>query len=391
MRLTDHEYNRLLLLKKLRAHEPVSRTDLIGLTGLTGGTITAITAQLLAQGLIIEERSPDRGTGRPRMDLRLNPRDRYVIGTTLTAEGKLLTQIVNLRGECIESHVDEMPPATRFADLAANVARALAGVLEKSGVQRGAIYRAGVGLPGVVDHHRGVVTYIASFESGAFPFAAAVESALGIPTLVDNNTNLLARAEYWFGAGGLSDDFTLLAVDLGIGAALYKSGQLVTGAHGIEAEFGHIKIVPDAGRACHCGGAGCLQTYCSISAVIEQYCLREGVEMPGILSMRGFFRELMVRYAAGDRTIESLLMEACRYLGIAVANHITMQDPETIVVLGPDLPNFPALRSAFASSLSRSVYPSLRRRTRVHFRVKDDQNYARGAVALALERVFAER
>ncbi len=391
MRLTDHEYNRLLLLKKLRASEPVSRTDLIGLTGLTGGTITAITAQMLAKGLVVEERSPERGTGRPRMDLRINPRGRYVLGATPTADGRLITQILNLRGECMESFTDELPAVTTLEKLAENVAGILGRVLSAASIEKAAIFRAVIGLPGVVDNEKGVVSYIASFDPGVFPFAEAVEQAIGIPTLVDNGTNLLARAEYWFGAGGLSDDFTLLSVDLGIGAALYKSGQLVTGVHGIEAEFGHIKMVPAVGRPCHCGGTGCLQTYCSMNAVIEQFCANEGVEMPDVLSMRGFFEDLMTRYAAGSQAIERYLLEACHYLGVAVANHITMQDPETIVILGPELPNFSQFRGAFVTSLSRSVYPSFRGRTRVHFKVKDENMYGQGAVAMALERVFIER
>ncbi|WP_156336842.1 hypothetical protein [Novosphingobium sp. ST904] len=65
MRLSDQEYNRLLLLKKVRTSEPVARIDLVGLTGLTGGTITAITADLVKRGIVIEEKVASSAPGRP--------------------------------------------------------------------------------------------------------------------------------------------------------------------------------------------------------------------------------------------------------------------------------------------------------------------------------------
>ncbi|MBV1686706.1 MarR family winged helix-turn-helix transcriptional regulator [Novosphingobium sp. G106] len=56
--MSDQAYNRLSVLKALRAAEPVSRTDLAELSGLNGGTITAIVRDLVERGLVIEERVP---------------------------------------------------------------------------------------------------------------------------------------------------------------------------------------------------------------------------------------------------------------------------------------------------------------------------------------------
>lgn len=389
MRLSDQEYNRLLLLKKVRTSEPVARIDLVGLTGLTGGTITAITADLVKRGIVIEEKVASSAPGRPRVNLRINPTGKYVIGINATGDGQAVAEIVNLRGESLGVATAELKPATRIEDLAQQFVAALEDAIAGWPVKREEIFRIGVGLPGIVDSRTGIVEQIITFEPGPCNFGDIVSGALGIPTLVDNNINLLARAEHWYGAGAHADDFTLINVDLAIGAALYRGGQLISGAHGIASEFGHTKIMPDIGRPCFCGAKGCLQAYCSIHSIIEQSCERLGRQMPSHEVMNPCFDGLMAEYAAAEIDIRTVLEQASHYLGIAVANHITMQDPEAVIIIGPPVARMDELRGAFFTALEQNTFPALRRRTRLHFKARDQGAYARGAAAMVLEHVYA--
>jgi len=388
MRLTDQEFNRVLVLKKLRASEPVARTDLVGLTGLTGGTITAITADLVRRGIVIEEKVATSGPGRPRVNLRINPQGRYVVGTTPTNEGELLTEIVNLRGESLGFAKAALTRDTTIEGLARQFITALEQALAEWDVPREEIYRIGIGIPGIVNNRTGIVEHIISLESGPVDFGGIVGGALGVATLIDNSTNLLARAEHWYGAAAHADDFTLINIDLGIGAALYRGGQLVTGVHGMAAEFGHTKVVPDAGRACYCGGIGCLQAYCSVQSIMEQSCAQLGRPLPDFDRMNAAFDGLMAEQAAGRIDIAPILEQASHYLGVAVANHITMQDPEAVVILGPKFAMIDELRSIFFDALERNTFPALRRRTRLHFQLGDKSAYARGAAAMVLEQIY---
>lgn len=389
MRLSDQEYNRLLLLKKLRASEPVARTDLVALTGLTGGTITAITADLVNRGIVIEEKVASSSRGRPRVNLRINPSGKYVIGTTATGDGHALTEIVNLRGESLGVSTAKLQTATRIEDLAGQFAAVLENAISGWQVRREDIFRIGVGLPGIVDSRTGSVEQIVTYEPGPCDFGGIVSRALGIPTLVDNNINLLARAEHWYGAGAHAGDFTLINVDLAIGAALYRGGQLISGAHGIASEFGHTKIVPDVGRICFCGARGCLQAYCSVQAIIEQSCERLGRVSPSYDGMNACFDGLLREHAAAEIDIWPVLEQASHYLGIAVANHITMQDPEAVIILGPPVAMMDRLRGTFFAALEQNTFPALRRRTKLHFKFSDKSAYARGAAAMVLEHVYA--
>lgn len=389
MRVSDQEYNRLLLLKRLRTAEPVARTELVALTGLTGGTITAITSDLVKRGIIIEEKVASTSPGRPRVNLRINPTGKYVIGSTATGDGRTRTEIVNLRGESLGISTVELGPTTRIEELAEQFVAALEKAIEGWHVSREEIFRVGIGLPGIVDSRTGIVEQIVTLKPGPCDFGGIVTRALGIPSLIDNNINLLARGEHWYGAAAHADDFTLINIDLAIGAALYRGGQLISGAHGIASEFGHTKIVPDVGRPCFCGGRGCLQAYCSVQSIVERSCELLGRSAPNYDVMSSYFEELMNEHAAAQIDIWPVLQEASHYLGVAVANHITMQDPEAIVILGPPIAMMDRLRGTFFAALEHNTFPALRRRTKLHFRVWNKSDYARGAAAMALEQVYA--
>ncbi|WP_404477929.1 ROK family protein [Novosphingobium sp. BL-52-GroH] len=389
MRLSDQEFNRLLLLKKLRAAEPVARTELVALTGLTGGTITAITSDLVKRGIVIEEKVVSSSAGRPRVNLRINPAGKYVIGTTATGDGHVLTEIVNLRGESLGGAKARLATTTRIENLAEQFVAALENAIGQSQVRREDIFRIGIGLPGIVDSRTGTVEQIVTFEPGPCDFGGIVARALGIPTLVDNNINLLARGEHWYGAGAHADDFTLINIDLAIGASLYREGQLISGAHGIASEFGHTKIVPDIGRPCFCGARGCLQAYCSVQSITQQSCEHLGRPSPSYETMNACFARLMGEHAAAEIDIWPVLEQASHYLGVAVANHITMQDPEAIIIMGPPMAMMDRLRGTFFAALEQNTFPALRRRTKLHFKVWDKSAYARGAAAMVLEQVYA--
>lgn len=390
MRMPDQAFNRLSVLKKLRATEPVSRTDLARLSGLNGGTITAIIRDLVERGLIIEERVASPNRGRPRINLRINPEGAFVVGATMTDDGRLLAEIVDLRGESVSSHERPFVPTSRLDDLARQFSGVIAEAIAASPIPRDSIAQIGIGLPAIVDSSAGVVSFLETFEDTSFRFAEAVERALGIPTQIDNNINLLARSEHWFGDGGV-DDFTLVVFDLGLGAARYQAGQLLIGSHGTEAELGHTKIVPEGGRPCHCGGEGCLQTYSSLSAVVYQVAEAEGKPHPAPLELRERFAELVARAHGGDAAIAKLIDQAGRYFGRGIANHINMQDPDRIVVLARSREVIDLIAGPFFEALHRDTLPVFRDPSRITFKELDEPSFARGAAAMVLEQLYLTR
>jgi predicted NBD/HSP70 family sugar kinase len=391
MRINDQAYNRLSALRKLRTAEPVSRTELARLTGLNGGTITAIVRDLVERGLILEERIPSPGRGRPRVNLRINPEGAYVVGATMTDDARLLAEVADLRGQSVAAGSAAFQGTASLKNLARQFSDLIRNVIAASPITPDRIAQIGIGLPAIVDSRTGVVEFFETFADLPFPFAAAIEDALRIPTRIDNNINLLARAEHWFGNGTGVEDFTLILLDLGLGAARYQAGQLVVGSHGLAIELGHTKIVPEGGRPCHCGGHGCLQAYSSISAVVYQAAEQAGEAPPQVLDLRESFADLVQRAHAGDAAIIALFENAGRLLGRGIANHINMQDPGEVIILtrGRDLVEL--ISGPFFEALNRDTLAVLDARERTMFKQADDASFARGAAAMVLEQLYQDR
>lgn len=391
MRINDQAYNRLSALKALRTAEPVSRTELARLTGLNGGTITAIVRDLVERGLILEERIPSPGRGRPRVNLRINPEGAYVVGATMTDDARLLAEVADLRGQSVAAGSAAFQGTASLKNLARQFSDLIRNVIAASPITPDRIAQIGIGLPAIVDSRTGVVEFFETFAGLPFPFAAAVEDELRIPTRIDNNINLLARAEHWFGNGTGVEDFTLVLLDLGLGAARYQAGQLVVGSHGLAVELGHTKIVPEGGRPCHCGGHGCLQAYSSISAVVYQAAELAGEAPPQVLDLRERFAGLVQRARSGDAAIVALFESAGRLLGRGIANHINMQDPGQVIVLtrGRDL--IELISDPFFEALNRDTLSVLDAREGTTFKQTDEASFARGAAAMVLEQLYLDR
>lgn len=120
----------------------------------------------------------------------------------------------------------------------------------------------GVALPGPLDHARGVLHRVTGFpEWDGFPLRAALERRLGVPVVVDKDTNAAALGLAVSGEGGPGGSFAYLHLGTGLGAGLVIGGAVHRGARTGAGEFGHQVIQLD-GPPCGCGNRGCVEALC---------------------------------------------------------------------------------------------------------------------------------
>ena len=99
-----------------------------------------------------------------------------------------------------------------------------------------------------------------------FPLRSRLSELTGVPTFVDNDAKALALGEGWIGAAAGRRDFIALVVSTGVGGGLVLNGRLLEGRLGNAGHVGHVVVVPE-GRACPCGGRGCLEAEASGTAL----------------------------------------------------------------------------------------------------------------------------
>jgi glucokinase len=99
-----------------------------------------------------------------------------------------------------------------------------------------------------------------------FPLRSRLADATGLPTFVDNDAKALALAEGWRGAAAGEQNFIALVVSTGVGGGIVLDGRLLEGGSGNAGHIGHLIVEPE-GRACVCGGRGCLEAEASGPAI----------------------------------------------------------------------------------------------------------------------------
>ena len=90
-----------------------------------------------------------------------------------------------------------------------------------------------------------------------------------LPVYVDNEANLSALGEYYFGIARGVENFVLLKTGVGLGGGIILGGKLFRGWHGFAGEIGHVKRDPN-GELCGCGRVGCWETQVSPRAVVNR-------------------------------------------------------------------------------------------------------------------------
>jgi len=208
----------------------------------------------------------------------------------------------------------------------------------------------GLALPGVVDDETGTVISAANLRWRDVPIAALAAERLGLAVAVMHDVRAAAVAEGLLGAARGAHDYLLMTLGTGVGAAMVIRGQPYTGAHGFGGELGHVAVEP-RGPLCGCGRAGCLEAFASAGHIALRYRAMAGAHAEGCSA-----REVAQRAATGEPIAGAVWREAVDALAIAVANYVTLMDPELIVIGGG------------MAAAGDELFGSLRHRLEAHMR-----------------------
>lgn len=209
-------------------------------------------------------------------------------------------------------------------------------------MDKGAIGGVGIGAPGVLDLERGLTLFLPNLpgEWRNVPLQATIEDAVELPVHLLNDVRCFTLGEKSFGAGRDVDTMVGIAIGTGIGGGLVIGGQLHLGLDGTAGEIGHQMIDPH-GPPCGCGSRGCLEAFASGPAIaamalkaITQGRTTRIAELVAY-DLNRVTPEVVWRAAReGDAIAREIYERAGFYLGIGVANAITIISPQMVVIGG---------------------------------------------------------
>ena len=183
----------------------------------------------------------------------------------------MLTVGVDIGGTSVRAGVVDAD-GTVVATAAAPTARDAAGLddaivdLVRGLAEQHRLGAVGLAIAGFVDPDRRTVAFGAHLPWRDDPVAERLAARLDLPVVIEHDANAAGLAEHRVGAAAGASVAVLVALGTGIGAALLVDGALFRGAHGVAPELGHLTVVR-GGRPCPCGKRGCLERYCSGTAL----------------------------------------------------------------------------------------------------------------------------
>ncbi|MFD2455748.1 ROK family protein [Corynebacterium mendelii] len=237
--------------------------------------------------------SPHSGTGRVAVGFDIG-------GTNLRGS------VVDIDGTVIDTENLPTPSSLTAMD------RAIARIVDKL-ASRNNIGAVGLAVAGFLDPSCNRVRFAPHLPWRNVEVKTRLEDLLGLPVRLEHDANAAAWGEYRFGAAQGAKIWTLFAIGTGIGGALMINGTIYRGSFGTAPEFGHVTVVPE-GRPCPCGKRGCLERYCSGTALATtaKEIIASG-EFPVGDSC------LATRHAADSDTITGRLVMQCARRGDPVA------------------------------------------------------------------------
>lgn len=196
----------------------------------------------------------------------------------------------------------------------------------------------GAVTPGIVKS--GVVVSAVNLGWKNADFRTILATETQRPTYIANDANGAAYAEALWGSGEGASSLVAITIGTGVGGGIVFDGQMWEGINGFAAEMGHM-VIDANGRACGCGKRGCIEAYCSATALVREtkryMTLYPESRMwklcDGSLD-RVSGKTAFLAMAQGDRAATLVVDQFIDYLAIGVSNVINIFQPDVVCIGG---------------------------------------------------------
>ncbi len=345
-----------MLLRLIRAVQPISRIEIARLLSVNRSTVTEIVKPLIKSGIVREEsyqpEDENRPQGRPPIGLSFNDEDDFFVGLNL---GVRHTQVglATITGEVLAEEEFETPPEAEIAlKTAYRKIKQLCAQVENRTLRT-----IGVSIPGPTDETRRKLLYAPHLGWSNVDIAGALDFG-DVPVIVENDATAAAifesRMKLRRSGDNLLNNFILVRSGTGIGVGLVIDDEIFRGTgrgQGFAGEFGHMTIVA-GGKSCVCGNRGCWEKYASAAAAGALYTgdrgAFDGSNVP-------HFVEIVARAEGGEIRARKTLEKIGEYLGIGIANVIMGIGVQQVIVSGRLVYGWKYINKSLREAVKRSI------------------------------------
>ena len=375
------------IIKQLYFSGALSCADLSLLTDKSLPLTTKILNELIEDGSVKETGYASSTGGRRPQIYALKPDLMYVVSVAMD---QLITRFAiidmgnNLIGgiEKIELVLPGNPNAVK------QLKDQLEQFIKKTGIPKTKIAGIGIGMPGFVDVKKGINLSFLKTEQGSI--VSYLESAIGVPVLIDNDSSLIALAELRLGAARNHEQAMVINISWGVGLGMIVNGGLFRGHNGFAGEFSHIPLFTN-NKLCSCGKRGCLETETSLLVLAEKAVrrLKEGktssLKNLSLDHMEETAAAIMDAAVRGDYFAIELFSEIAYNIGRGVAILIHLLNPQLIVLSGRGSGAGKLWLAPIQQAINEHCIPKIAENTEVRLSSLGHHAEIMGAAALVME------
>lgn len=221
-----------------------------------------------------------------------------------------------------------------------NIADAAELAAREAGLSVKDFASVGIGVPGLLNPRTGVVALAPNLGGWRdVPFLDAIRKKLPVPVHVGNDANCAVVGETLAGAAKGYENVVMLTLGTGVGGGIVADGRLFVGGKGLGAELGHMVLQMD-GAPCGCGLNGCIEAYCSVTALVKQTtaamkaapdsAMHAYAQAAGLVDGRTAFE----CSKQGDKAAIQVVENYCRYLANAIGSLVAVFRPDVVLIGG---------------------------------------------------------
>jgi glucokinase len=318
------DINRSAILELIRRETPISRTAIARKLDVSLPTVMRIVDELIADGFVRLQGETEWSGGRRRPLLEFNTEGYVVLGVDMGGV-KIYGAVSDLGGNVIDE-INIPHHGTTGEESFNRLVTLIDNLLASPKVKKRRVRGIGVGVPGVTFHDEGIVEWVYTLNWKNFPLKAKLMKKYKLPIIVDNDVNLAALGEHWFGAGQNTQNMIVMVVGTGIGAGIIVDGALYRGSREASGEIG--QMIP--GReffGTNYVDFGALESIASGTGIAQR--ARESQRDDSI-----FAEDVFKAARQGQAWALTIVSEEVDYLAIAIGNLAVFFDPELIVLGG---------------------------------------------------------
>jgi len=390
------QMNLSAILHHLRESAPISRAMLADMTGLNKTTVSSLVGELIECQFVREiGLLESSNAGRRAVLLTLNPQAGCIVSGEIGVDF-ISVITADFASEIIWRRQDRIDPAMGQAAIVEGAIGLLRCAADQGRAMCGTLLGVAVGVPGLVDQATGTLLFAPNLGWENVPLRATLQQVFDVPVFVDNEANMAALGEHYFGAARDYQEVLYVSVGVGLGGGVVHAGQVCRGVTGMAGELGHMTMDP-AGELCNCGNRGCWETQVSQKALFRRIKQANDARQVSCLAemVNGDFGRLTVPVVAeaarvGDAVALKALDAIGHCLGIGIASLVNALNPELVVFGGILSQAWEFLLPAVTEEMQQRTLRWNREATQVVLARHGFDACVMGGVALALQDILRE-